>query len=186
MKRISSYSSMLSGGTGETPLSFWQLSSCQIYCVKIQNAKRNESIRWSTIARSLPGRTDNEIKNYWRTHFKKERIPSNCFKKSKMQPPRAHQYPQAEQQFLPQEDQFLERLIMFILNQGDNGVPLNEKEDEQQYLASSLSHGNSFLPEMLNESVTWSLDEPYVNIHDPQEAGLSPEFYSQANFTWSS
>uniref|UniRef100_K7LIT8 MYB transcription factor n=1 Tax=Glycine max TaxID=3847 RepID=K7LIT8_SOYBN len=28
--------------------------------------------RWSTIARSLPRRTDNEIKNYWRTHFKKK------------------------------------------------------------------------------------------------------------------
>ncbi|KAG6491908.1 hypothetical protein ZIOFF_046849 [Zingiber officinale] len=27
---------------------------------------------WSQIARSLPGRTDNEIKNYWRTHMRKK------------------------------------------------------------------------------------------------------------------
>ncbi|CAN1276022.1 Transcription factor MYB27 [Linum perenne] len=29
-------------------------------------------VRWSRIARSLPGRTDNEIKNYWRTHLSKK------------------------------------------------------------------------------------------------------------------
>lgn len=31
-------------------------------------------IRWSAIARGLPGRTDNEIKNYWNTHIKKRLI----------------------------------------------------------------------------------------------------------------
>ncbi|KAK9051755.1 hypothetical protein SSX86_028383 [Deinandra increscens subsp. villosa] len=29
--------------------------------------------RWSAIATRLPGRTDNEIKNYWHTHLKKHR-----------------------------------------------------------------------------------------------------------------
>lgn len=30
--------------------------------------------RWSTIASRLPGRTDNEIKNYWNTHIRKKLI----------------------------------------------------------------------------------------------------------------
>ncbi|CAN4082723.1 unnamed protein product [Withania somnifera] len=37
--------------------------------------------KWSTIARYLPGRTDNEIKNYWRTHFNK--TEKTCAKQEK-------------------------------------------------------------------------------------------------------
>uniref|UniRef100_A0A453JYP6 Uncharacterized protein n=1 Tax=Aegilops tauschii subsp. strangulata TaxID=200361 RepID=A0A453JYP6_AEGTS len=34
--------------------------------------------RWSKIAQHLPGRTDNEIKNYWRTRVQKHAKQLNC------------------------------------------------------------------------------------------------------------
>ncbi|XP_047977233.1 transcription factor MYB59-like [Salvia hispanica] len=39
--------------------------------------------RWSKIAQKLPGRTDNEIKNYWRTHMRKKAQERKKTKKNK-------------------------------------------------------------------------------------------------------
>jgi myb proto-oncogene protein len=39
--------------------------------------------RWSKIAQHLPGRTDNEIKNYWRTRVQKHAKQLNCDANSK-------------------------------------------------------------------------------------------------------
>ncbi|KAL6953627.1 hypothetical protein U1Q18_042219 [Sarracenia purpurea var. burkii] len=44
----------------------------------------SKSFRWSRIARKLPGRTDNEIKNYWRTHMRKK---AQEIRKTAMSPP---------------------------------------------------------------------------------------------------
>ncbi|XVE72293.1 hypothetical protein DITRI_Ditri11bG0027700 [Diplodiscus trichospermus] len=54
--------------------------------------------KWSTIARYLPGRTDNEIKNYWRTHFKKKERSSQKQQKIKAQILKLKQQQEQQQQ----------------------------------------------------------------------------------------
>ncbi|XVF20857.1 hypothetical protein REPUB_Repub12eG0039200 [Reevesia pubescens] len=126
--------------------------------------------KWSTIARYLPGRTDNEIKNYWRTHFKKKERSSQKQQKRKAQILKLKQQQEQEDQMeLPQPDikDEMKRGSMYQTAAGGDGKASHDQVTEAQgrpdmvFMYPTLE--DRCLPVMSQEAAASWLDQYLVD-----------------------
>ncbi|XP_058103639.1 MYB-like transcription factor EOBII [Magnolia sinica] len=151
--------------------------------------------RWSTIARSLPGRTDNEIKNYWRTHFKKSEKSTQKIDKAKTRALKRQEQKKQQQQ---QQQQLDMKTCISQLEEGEYKVSLPQARLEMfsmyppadDQCMSTMFHTDTSPPDAaLSDGGLWgglwNLDDLRADIDNmcatskamEEEIQVTPSFY---------
>ncbi|KAE8685926.1 Transcription factor MYB48 [Hibiscus syriacus] len=125
--------------------------------------------KWSTIARYLPGRTDNVIKNYWRTHFKKKEKSSPKQQKRKAQILKLNQQQQQKEKTDKKEEAIettdqipKEKHEMIFM------YPTSEDQCLPQEPASHTANAASWIDQYLVDEELWG---GWWNLDDDHQAG---------------